>query len=662
MILTYFRTLTADCRRNQSKARPARLLVLLPLLMLLVLGACKKIEEPQAPASVPPQKQQPVSTAQPVHAPEADQTAVTQPPQLSPLFKDIEKRTFQFFWDTTNETNGMTPDRFPSRPFASIASIGFALTAYPIGVENGWVSRRQAVDRTLVTLEFLRDAKMGPQKAGTTGYHGFYYHFLDMQKGQRYEPWVELSSVDTSLLMMGVLFAQSYYDRDDAREKEIRDVADALYKRVEWTWMQKRPPLIGMGWYPERGFIEHDWTGYTEAMMLYVLALGSPTHPIEPAAWDAWTGTYDRSWGQYEGQEYLSGAPLFWHQYTAVWIDFRGIQDAYMKRRGIDYFENGRRATYAQRTYAIENPMKWKEYGEDVWGLTASDGPQRTMQEYNGEQREFRHYSARGAGLVDAFDDGTIAPTAAIGSLVFAPEIVIPATEAMHERYGDFIYSSYGFLDAFNPSFNYDIPLKTGRLVPDKGWVASDYIGIDQGPILSMIANYRNEFVWNVMKRNPYVRAGLERAGFSGGWLAVNQKDTDDASKAADVPENAAKPAGQADKAMEPARIPAKAPVRAPETPVPVPASTKPPQAHPNLQSLQIDCEDGSRHARTVATTTAAGMCATHMDGLASVAVPAVGAAGRMRAARGQARNGPLLGHGLRGRNRRAAAAGVRAA
>lgn len=486
------------------------------LFVLLSLAGCKKAEEAGAPGATSP-REQPTAQLPPVEViPSAELLAH---PPLPPLFDDIEKRTFQFFWDTTSETNGMTPDRFPSRPFASIAAIGFALTAYPIGLENGWISRRQAVDRTLTTLRFLRDARMGPQKQGRSGYHGFYYHFLDMQKGQRYESWVELSSVDTALLMMGVLFTQSYYDGDSAGEREIRELADTLYRRVEWPWLQKRPPLISMGWYPETGFIEHDWNGYDEAMMVYVLALGSPTHPVGPEAWQAWASTYDQTWGSYEGQEYLSFAPMFGHQYSHVWIDFRGIQDDYMRGRGMDYFENSRRATLAQRQYAIDNPMRWKDYGKDVWGLTASDGPQRTVLEYRGQPREFRHYSARGAGLHGAFDDGTIAPTAALGSIVFAPEIVIPAAMAMHDRYGDFLYSSYGFLDSFNPSFDYDIPLKTGRLVPDKGWVASDYIGIDQGPILTMIANYRNGFVWKVMRRNPYIRKGLERAGFTGGWL-----------------------------------------------------------------------------------------------------------------------------------------------
>ncbi|WP_237351532.1 glucoamylase family protein, partial [Xanthomonas campestris] len=499
---------TSGGRMNRGKT--SRWLAVPLMVGALLLASCKQAEEPKVAEKKAPVK---------VILVEAQIPPKPVKPPLPPLFSDIERRTFQFFWDTTNELNGLSPDRFPSRPFASIASVGFALTAYPIGIENGWVSRNQAIDRTLTTLKFFRDAPMGPQRTGKAGYKGFYYHFLDMQQGNRYDSWVELSSVDTALLMMGVLFTQSYYDGDDPREKEIRQIADTLYKRVDWRWLQQRAPLISMGWFPESGFIDHDWMGYNEAMMLYILALGSPTHGVEPDAWTVWTRTYNNDWGVYQGQEYLSFGPMFGHQYSHVWIDFRDIQDQYMRERGIDYFLNSRRATLAQRDYAIDNPMKWKDYGENVWGLTAGDGPQNTSQEYRGEQRQFRHYSSRGAGLRENFDDGTIAPTAAISSIVFAPEVVIPATEEMHKRYGDFLYSSYGFLDSFNPSFNYDIPLKTGRMVPDRGWVASDYIAIDQGPILAMIANYQNEFVWNVMKKNAYIRTGLERAGFTGGWL-----------------------------------------------------------------------------------------------------------------------------------------------
>ncbi len=494
---------------NRNSIR--RISFLFSFLAVTLLGSCKKPAEPQP--ALPPAAGKPQAAA-----------AKSEKPALPPLFRDIERRTFQFFWDTSNETNGLTPDRFPSRPFASIASVGFALTAYPIGIENGWVSRTQAVERTLMTLEFFRDLPQGPQREGKAGYKGFYYHFLDMQEGRRYNPRVELSSVDTGLLMMGVLFAQSYYDRDDPREKKIRDVAEQLYRRVDWKWMVQDKPLLSMGWHPGQGFIKKNWEGYNEAMFLYVLGLGSPTHPLSDDTWSAWTRTYDESWGVFQDQEYLAAGPAFWNQYSAVWIDYRGIRDEYMRNRGIDYFENNRRAAYAQRAYAIANPMKWKGYGENVWGLTASDGPQNTVQEYRGEQRKFRGYSERGAGLHSNFDDGTIAPTAAISSLPFAPEIVVPATEEMYKRYGDYLYSSYGFLDAFNPSFDYDIPLKRGRIVPKQGWVSTDYIGIDQGTILAMIANYRNGFVWNVMKKNAHIRKGLVRAGFTGGWLAAREE------------------------------------------------------------------------------------------------------------------------------------------
>ena len=525
------------CNRLQQEiilkknARAQRFAWLPAIAMIMALAGCQKAAETNVEAPVVPAS--------------ADKATVVKP-ELPPLFRDIERRTFQFFWDTTNEVNGLTPDRYPSRPFASIAAVGYALTAYPIGIENNWVSRNQAVDRTLLTLKFFRDMPQGPQATGKGAYKGFYYHFLDMQKGERYNSWVELSSVDTSLFMMGVLFAQSYYDRDDPREKEIREIAEELYRRVDWNWLQQNKPLVSMGWFPESGFIPHDWMGYNEAMMLYVLALGSPTHPVSPEAWQVWARTYNDDWGVYQGQEFLAFGPMFGHQYSHVWIDFRGIQDDFMRERGMDYFENSRRATLAQREYAINNPMKWKDYGENVWGLTASDGPQQTVQEFRGEQREFRHYSARGAGLRENFDDGTIAPTAAISSLPFAPEIVIPATLEMHERYGDYIYSSYGFLDSFNRSFDFDIPLKTGRLVPGEGWVASDYIGIDQGPILTMIANYRNDFVWNVMKKNAHIRTGLERAGFKGGWLTPKGEPVPDQAPA-DAKAAAARALGSAE-------------------------------------------------------------------------------------------------------------------
>jgi hypothetical protein len=271
-----------------------------------------------------------------------------------------------------------------------------------------------------------------------------------------------------------------------------------------------------MGWRPEDGFIGYDWVGYSEAMLVVLLALGSPTFPVEPEAWQAWVAGYEGDWKQSYGQEHLTFPPLFGHQYSHVWVDFRGIQDGYMRGRGIDYFENSRRATYAQRAYAIANPAGWKGYGEDVWGLTACDGPVDAELEYGGRRRTFRTYAARGP---DHHDDGTLAPTAAASSVPFAPEIAIPAVMEMRRRYGEHLYSTYGFLDAFNPSFEFGVALQHGKVTPGLGWVAGDSLGIDQGPIVAMLENHRSGLVWRVMRKSPYLRAGLQRAGFQGGWL-----------------------------------------------------------------------------------------------------------------------------------------------
>ena len=450
-------------------------------------------------------------------------TAAAPAPTLAPMTEaafseELTERTFRYFWDTTDTEKCLAPDRWPSNPFSSIAATGFALTAYGIGAERGYVTRAEAAERTRDCLRFYWTAPQGPALTGMAGHKGFFYHFLNNEDGTR-RGKTELSTVDTSLLLGGVLFAQSYYDRDDPREAEIRALAERIYGRVDWPSMQVRGELVSMGWHPESGHIAYDWVGYNEAMLVYLLALGSPTHPVASTAWDAWTRTYDEAWGEYRGREHLGFAPLFGHQYSHVWVDFRGIRDAYMRGRGIDYFENSRRAALSQRDYAIANPMGWKGYGADVWGLTASDGPADVVREVDGVAREFKSYTARGAGARHAFDDGTIVPTAALGSLPFVPAESIAAATAMRARYPH-AYGRYGFLDAFNPTFDYaDVPLKHGRLVPGAGWVDPDWLGIDQGPIVLMIANHRNGFVWDVMKRNPHLRRGLRRAGFEGGWL-----------------------------------------------------------------------------------------------------------------------------------------------
>ncbi len=438
--------------------------------------------------------------------------------QTAAFLDTLEERTFHYFWDLTNTTNGLTPDRSPSPSFSSIAAVGFALTAYPIGVERGYITRDEARQRVLTTLRFFWTAPQDSTTTGVaTGYKGFFFHFLDMNTGARFQQ-VELSTIDSALLLAGVLTCQSYFDGSDAAETEIRNLADGIYARADWQWAQNHAPAIALGWNPESGFIPYDWRGYNEAMLVYILALGSPTHPVDPAAWTEWTTAYQ--WGTFYGQTHLGFAPLFGHHYSHVWIDFRGIQDAYMQGKGIDYFENSRRATYAQRAYAIANPSAWRGYGEQVWGLTASDGPANVTLSLDGRSRQFHTYWARGASFTEVPDDGTIAPTGAGGSIPFAPEIAIPALWTMRRTYGANLFSTYGFLDAFNPTFTASVPVERGTVDPVLGWFDVDYLGIDQGPILAMIENYRTGLIWQLMGGNQYVVRGLCRAGFSGGWLA----------------------------------------------------------------------------------------------------------------------------------------------
>jgi hypothetical protein len=419
----------------------------------------------------------------------------------------LEQRTFAFFWDRTNTANGLTPDRWPTPSFSSIAAVGFALTAYPIGVERGYVTRAEAASRALTTLRFFWTAPHD-SSATATGYHGFFYHFLDVNTGARYQT-VELSTIDSALLLAGVLTCQSYFTGGDTTETQIRAFAESLYARADWQWAASpHPPAITLAWTPENGFSQYDWKGYNEAMLIYILALGSPTHPADTAAWSAWTSTYQ--WGTFHGQTHLGFAPLFGHQYTHVWVDFRGIQDAYMKGRGIDYFENSRRATLAQQAYAVANPGGWKSYGAYQWGLTASDGP--------ADGAPYHTYFARGADFTEIQDDGTIAPTAAGGAIAFAPEIAVPTLLSLRRTYGADLFGTYGFFDGFNPTFTGTPAM--GHVVPGVGWFDTDYLGIDQGPILAMVENYRSGLVWQLLRGNAHVVLGLCRAGFTGGWLA----------------------------------------------------------------------------------------------------------------------------------------------
>ena len=418
----------------------------------------------------------------------------------------LSSDTFHYFWDQADDVTGNIPDRWPSPSFSSIAATGFGLTSYLVGVERGYINREDAAGRVLKTLKFFHEAPKGHAAKKVTGYRGFFYHFLDMKTGERFGD-TELSTIDTGLLMMGILSCQTYFDGDTNNEVDIRKYADSLYLAVEWDWAMNGGSTMTMGWRPETSFLKDRWKGYNEAMILYVMGIGSPSHPISSDSWKVWTQTYQ--WGSYYGQDYVNFGPLFGHQYSQVWIDFKGIKDPYMRDKGIDYFENSRRATYANQAYCINNAGAFNGYSKYMWGLTACDGPGNEGK--ININISFNGYHARGAAQWYLEDDGTIAPTAAGGSIPFAPEICIRTLQHMKRTFGSKLYGVYGFKDAFNLSIE--------RENGEHEWFDIDYLGIDQGPILLQVENYRSGFVWNLMKRNPYIVTGLKKAGFEGGWL-----------------------------------------------------------------------------------------------------------------------------------------------
>ena len=421
--------------------------------------------------------------------------------------EELQRETFDYFLHETNPANGLVIDKTAPDWPASIAATGLALACYPVGVERGFMSRIAAVERSLATLRFFWNSPQGPEP-DVTGYHGFYYHFLDMQTGRR--AWqCELSTVDSSFLLAGALTAGVYFDADNADECEIRKLADGLFQRADWQWAQNEGLTVTHGWKPESGFLEHRWQGYDEAMLLHILGLGSPTHPLPENSYTAWTSTY--RWEQHYGYEYLYAGPLFMHQLSHVWIDFRGIQDAFMRDRGIDYFENSRRATYVQQQYAIDNPRKFADYASCCWGITASEGPGPDIVKINGVERQFFDYVARGVPYGP--DDGTLAPWAVVASLPFAPEIVLYALDHCIHQAKLTKFNSYGFKAAFNPTH----PGTPGN--PYGWWVSPWHFGLNQGPIVLMIENYRTGLLWQLTRNCPPIITGLRRAGFGGGWL-----------------------------------------------------------------------------------------------------------------------------------------------
>jgi len=417
----------------------------------------------------------------------------------------LQLTTLQYYLHETNPVNGLVRDKTDASSPSSIAAVGLALATAPVLIERGVISREFAPEVVLKRLRFFRDSPHGPDP-NATGYKGFYYHFLDMKTGRRV--WnCELSTIDSAFLFAGMLTCAAYFDADTEEEAEIRRLADELYSRADWKWATNGGAAISHGWRPETGFIPYYWTGYDEALLVYLLALGSPTFPLPPESYAAYCSTY--SWKEIYGRELLYSGPLFTHQLSHLWIDFRGLRDAFMRDYDSDYFENSCKATYVQQEYAIRNPMEFEGYDEFCWGITATDGPAWEKRIVNGVKREFYDYYARGAPFGP--DDGTLAPWVVVASLPFAPEIVTPTLRTMAtldlgmtKRYG------------FKPSFNrtYKVPGS-----PTGWWVTPCHFGIDQGPVALMIENYRSGLLWDLSRRSPYIVAGLRRAGFKGGWL-----------------------------------------------------------------------------------------------------------------------------------------------
>jgi hypothetical protein len=393
------------------------------------------------------------------------------------LIDDLSRRAFQYFVDHADTGTGLVLDRarltgeappegHPSHRIASSAATGFGLTALCIGAERGWIARDEARRRVLTTLHFF--AERASQE------HGWFLHWMDAATGER--RWnSETSSIDTALLLAGVLTARQFF-REDA---EVVRLSTLIYERVDFTWMLAgHPVLLSHGWRPETGFIPSRWDTYSEHLILQLLAIGSPTHPITPRAWRAWT----RKRITYAGYTFMSDGPLFIHQYTQAWADLRGVSESWYPFT--NYFDNSAAATRAHRQFCIDLAREFPEYGPDVWGISASDSE--------------HGYVAWGGPPRDPAIDGTVVPYASAGSLVFTPDISLAALRALREKYGSQTYGPYGFADAFNPN---------------TGWVDTDVIGLDQGITLLSAQNLKDGIVWRYFMRNAEIPRAMRLVG-----------------------------------------------------------------------------------------------------------------------------------------------------
>lgn len=428
-------------------------------------------------------------------------------PEDEVLLEGLQRHAFDYFLQHHNPLNGLVADTSRPESPSSIATVGFALSAYPVGVERGWIKRADAVQRSLAALRFFwhSDQSGTPE---STGCHGFYYHFLHMDSGTR--AWdCEVSLIDSALLLAGMLTAAAYFTATDPAETELRELAHALYRRVDWPWAQHNGAAVVHGWKPEGGFLHYGWEGYSEAILLYMLGLGSPTRPLTDASFEAWSVTYQ--WENLYGYDFLYAGPLFIHQFSHAWIDFRGIRDDFMREKRCDYFENSRRATYVQREYAIRNPGSFVGYNAHCWGLSAGDGPSVAPQTVAGRSQAFYGYAARGVPYGP--DDGTISASGILSSLVFAPEIVLPAVRALLAQDGADAARAVQ-ASGFNATAH-----GPGAESATGIWVSEGEFGLDQGMVVLMVENFRSGLLWRLLRSCPFLRTGLHRAGFRSGWL-----------------------------------------------------------------------------------------------------------------------------------------------
>jgi hypothetical protein len=337
------------------------------------------------------------------------------------LLERLQRGAFAYFTEYVNANNGLIADTSRARSPCSIAVVGFALSCYPIAVERGWLSRAAAAVLTLKTLQFFWNSPQSDHPHAT-GFKGFYYHFLDMQSGTRV--WqCELSLIDTALLIAGMLVAGSYFDGDQ-EESDIRELSDALYRRVDWRWAQNGQKTVSQGWKPECGFLHYGWEGYNEATIVYVLGGGSSTHPLSSSSFTGWTSTYQ--WENLLNHDVLYSGPLFTHLFSHAWIDYRGIRDPFMRERNSDYFENTQRVIALHREYGARNPHGYQGYDRNLWGITAGDGPDTQQLRQGGKDRRFFGYMARGVPYGP--DDGTIAPWAMLATVPFGAEAALLGT------------------------------------------------------------------------------------------------------------------------------------------------------------------------------------------------------------------------------------------